>query len=139
MDGPTIAIEQQVPRVANAQVYAAWLDPEQLRRWWWPQLPDTTYQVEPWVDGGYQIHSQTAGFGCRGRYVELEEPHRIVMTWVWEPAEDDVSEDLVTVTLTPFDDGTVVHLSHQMAAADDPSGLEQGWSDVLARLAELAD
>ncbi len=60
--------------------YAAWLPADELHRWWWPHLPDTAYRVEPRVGGQYDIPSDSTGIGVSGEYLELEEPHHILMT-----------------------------------------------------------
>ena len=58
----TVAVPPQV-------AYEAWVDPARLASWWWPQLADTTYAVEPRIGGTLLIDSPTAGIGVRGEFL----------------------------------------------------------------------
>jgi uncharacterized protein YndB with AHSA1/START domain len=132
-----VVLTQHVP-APRATVYAYWTNAERLATWWWPQLPDTTYEVDARVGGSYRIRSDGAGFGAHGRFTELDEPRRIAMTWVWETGDVLSPEDTVVVDFAEDDGGTLVTVTHAVVAADeDTSGLRRGWSDVLTRLGEL--
>lgn len=133
--GATLVLEQPVA-AEPARVYAAWLSADGLARWWWPHIPDTTYDVDARIGGRYEIRSELAGIGVRGEFLELDAPSLIRLTWNW--MDDGVStiEQQVRVDLTPTPDGTLVTLTHQLAdSAGDGDDLRQGWHDVLARLA----
>ena len=132
-----VVLTQRVP-APPATVFAHWTNAGLLAAWWWPQWPDTTYEVDARVGGAYRIRSDGAGFGAHGVFTALDEPHRIAMTWVWETGEESSPEDTVVVEFAEHDGGTLVTVTHAVAAADeDTSGLRQGWTDVLARLGEL--
>ena len=134
---PPVVLTQRVP-APPATVFAHWTKAELLATWWWPQWPDTTYEVEARVGGAYRIRSDGAGFGAHGIFTELDEPHRIAMTWVWETGDETSPEDTVSVDFAEHDGGTLVTVTHVVVAAgEDTSGLRQGWIDVLARLAQL--
>jgi uncharacterized protein YndB with AHSA1/START domain len=55
--GTKLGLEQPVP-AAPDEVYAAWTSADGLARWWWPHLPDTTYEVDARVGGTYEIRSR---------------------------------------------------------------------------------
>lgn len=136
--GMQLVVEQ--PVAADAfRVYAGWTSAAALATWWWPHIPDTTYEVDARVGGRYEIRSHAAGIGARGKFLELDEPRLIRMTWNW--MNDDVStvEEEVRIAFTPTPDGTLVTLTHEL---DDIAGegedLRQGWYDVLTRLAQTA-
>ena len=124
----------QVVAAPPERVYAAWTDPERLATWWWPQLPDTTYDLDPVVGGGYRIRSEAAGIGVHGTYLALDPPHRLELTWVWEDGPDDGPEEHVVVDLAPTGTGTLVSVTHAAADAASVAGYTQGWTDCLARL-----
>ena len=133
--GATLVLDQPVA-AEPAQVYAAWASANGLSRWWWPHIPDTTYNVDARVGGRYEIRSAAAGIGVRGEFLELDLPHSMRITWNW--MNDGVSgvEEHVTVDFTPTREGTLVALTHQLAdSAGDGDDLRQGWHNVLARLA----
>jgi uncharacterized protein YndB with AHSA1/START domain len=136
---PPVVLTQRVP-APPAPVYAHWTDAELPATWWRPQWPDTTYEVDARVGGAYRIRSDGAGLGAHGIFTELDEPHRIAMNWVWEIGDETSPEDTVSVGFAEHDGGTLVTVTHAVVAAgEDTSGLRQGWTDVLARLAELSE
>jgi uncharacterized protein YndB with AHSA1/START domain len=129
----SITMTQLVP-APPARVYAAWVDPEMLATWWWPQLADTTYDLDARVGGSYRIRSELAGMGVHGTFVALDEPHRLELTWVWEDGASDGPEERVVVDLVAEGQQTRVTVRHALvddAGADD---FRQGWTDCLARL-----
>ncbi len=132
-----ITMTQAVP-ASPEEVYAAWTEPARLATWWWPQLPDTTYHVEAVVGGSYRFRSETAGIGVHGRFVALDPPHRLELSWTWEDgareSAEDEPEELVVVALAATETGTLVTVTH---AVVDPAGVDdfrQGWTDCLTRL-----
>ncbi len=132
--GQTVTVRQLVP-VPPERAYDAWLDPELLARWWWPELPDTTFMVQAAVGGRFRVRSEAAGIGAHGMFLELVTGERIVMTWVWETGPAESPEDLVTVRFVSHAGGTEVVLDHAMAVpSEDTSRMEQGWAEVLAEL-----
>ena len=134
-----LVVEQHV-RADPDSVYAAWLSPERLAEWWWPHLPDTTYEVDPRVGGTYAIWSAEAGIGCRGEFLVLDEPQRIAMTFEWLGTEEDQSVvERVEIAFDAVDGGTLVRLTHVLdESVDSSEGQRQGWTHVLSRLAETA-
>lgn len=81
-EATTITISRSVP-VPPERAFAAWVDPEELAQWWWPQWPDTTYDLDVRAGGHYRMHSAAAGFGVTGELTVVEPPHRLAMTWIW--------------------------------------------------------
>ena len=133
----SVVLEQHVP-ADPVRVYAAWTSAAGLASWWWPHLPDTTYDVDARVGGGYVIRSASAGIGVRGTYLALDEPNEIGMTFEWLGGAEEVSAaETVRVTFTPVETGTLVRVTHSLAeTAGEGEGVRQGWHDVLARLAQ---
>ena len=130
-----IEITEHVP-ADSAAVFSAFTSADALARWWWPQLPDTTYEIDGRSGGAYEIRSASAGMGVRGEFVALDPPTSIRMTWIW--LDDDraaVPED-VRIDFEPASGGTNVRVVHECSA--DPEDLRQGWTDALARLARTA-
>jgi uncharacterized protein YndB with AHSA1/START domain len=132
-----LVIEQDVPFEAGA-AYDLWLSAESLASWWWPHITDTRYQIDARVGGSYEIVSAAAGIGVRGEILSLEAGTEIGMTWNW--MNDGVSEvaEKVWVRFAPIAGGTLVAVTHELDhAAGDGEEIEQGWQDVLARLAAV--
>ena len=133
-------VAEQLVRAEPDTVYDAWLSPERLAEWWWPHLPDTTYEVDPRVGGTYVIWSAEAGIGCRGEFLVLDEPRRIEMTFEWLGTDDGPRVvERVEIEFDAGEAGTLVRLTHVLdEGVDSSEGQRQGWTHVLSRLAETA-
>ena len=130
-------------RVINAPVetvYAAWTDPEVLRRWLAPGNAGVARAVADVVVGGTILIEMHGADGrrwlTRGVYREVVPHRRLVHTWCWEGSD---IETLVTVEFEPELAGrTRLTLTHsrfaQVEARDEH---EQGWIGCLAKLEEL--
>jgi uncharacterized protein YndB with AHSA1/START domain len=138
MSTSTITIARTVAATPE-RVFAAWTDAEQLAAWWWPQLGGTTYDVDARLGGRFRIHSSGIGATVTGVYTEVEPPRRLVFTWSWEDEGEPeaVVEDTVVVTVEPDDGGTLVTVAHTSVAHVPEGGAEQGWNDVMDRLARM--
>jgi uncharacterized protein YndB with AHSA1/START domain len=138
MTASTITIVRTVAATPE-RVYAAWVEPEQLAAWWWPQLAGTTYDLDVQLGGTYRIHSPAADLTASGMYTEVDPPRRLAFTWHWvghgEPDDYD-GEDHVIVTFEPTDEGgTRVVVAHTSTVHEPEGGAEQGWNDVMDRFA----
>jgi uncharacterized protein YndB with AHSA1/START domain len=134
----TITITRTVP-AAPAEVFRAWTEVEVLAAWWWPHLAGTSYVVNARVGGGYAITSPVLGVTVRGIYGEVEPPRRLAFTWIWEDeAGASVGEEVV-VTFDEIEAGTLLTVRHTSPAETRDDDTEQGWTDVLDRLARLYD
>ena len=130
-------------RVINApveSVYAAWTDPEVLRRWLAPGNAVVVRAVTDAVVGGTFLVEMRGADGrrwlTRGVYREVVPYRRLVHTWRWEGSE---VESLVTVELEPESAGTTrLTLTHSRFAQDEARDEhERGWIGCLAKLEEL--
>ena len=146
-----------ITRVFNAPrdlVFKAWTEPERLMRWWGPKgftTPSCQVDLRP---GGTFLYCMRSPEGRdiwgRGVYLEVVAPERIVYTDTFadeegnpvEPTQYGMSpahprETLVTVTFTEHEGKTKVTLRHAMAAAvPERAGTQQGWTEMMDRLAE---
>ena len=130
-------------RVINAPVetvYAAWTDPEVLRRWLAPGNAVVARAVADAVVGGTFLVEMRGADGrawlTRGVYLEVVPHRRLVHTWRWEGS---VVESLVTVELEPESAGTTrLTLTHSRFTQDEVRDEhERGWAGCLAKLEDL--
>jgi uncharacterized protein YndB with AHSA1/START domain len=135
----TITITRTVAAPADA-AWRAWTDASELARWWWPQLPDTTYDWVPEEGSAYRIESAQAGIGVHGVFIRVEAPRLLACTWVWHSVDPgNQVEDTVEVSFEPEGTNkTVVSVRHTSAVHVAEGGAEQGWNDVMDRLVELS-
>lgn len=127
------------------EVFAAWTDPTAMRRWLAPEAcGGTTVEVEAdaRIGGRYLI----AVVGPRdvlytaGEYRELAPPERVVMTW----SSGELLEQyrgkttLVNVTMHALGPAlTELTVTHSGVAAEDETGLREGWANCLDKLQAL--
>jgi uncharacterized protein YndB with AHSA1/START domain len=135
MTTSTITVSRAVPRPPD-EVFAAWVEADRLAAWWWP-LAATTYDVDARPGGRFRIQSPAIGATVSGTYTDVDRPHRLAFTWVWQDdGRPPSSEDTVVVTFEPEDDATRVTVAHTSAEHAPDGGAEQGWSDVMERLGQ---
>ena len=136
-----------VTRTFNAParlVWEAWTKPEYMKRWFGNScatLELCEMDVRP---GGSwrRVLRMTNGssIGFHGVYKDMEPPHRIVFTEVFEPVPEHPS--VVTVTLTERDGKTLVRVEqlHDSVQSRDMhlgSGMEPGMRETLDRLEDF--
>jgi uncharacterized protein YndB with AHSA1/START domain len=128
-------------------VFRAWTDAKQLAQWWGPKgFTNPVCEADARVGGAIRIHMRAPNgvvYPMTGRFVEIDRPHRLVfMTAALDDEGRPMFEVLNTVTFTRIDGGTEIALAAQVTSTtpDAPrylSGMSQGWSQSLDRLAAL--
>lgn len=118
-------------------VYAAWTDPEQLRRWFAPDDAVVVRAIAETRVGGrflVEMHGRNEGkWVVRGVYREVVPNRRLVHTWCWEGSDD---ESLVTVEFEPGQSGTTrLTVTHsRLASSEGRDNHERGWISCLGKL-----
>ena len=121
-------------------VYAAWTNPDVMRKWFAPGDLSVARAVVEAEEGGAFLVEMRGANGerhvTRGVYREVVPNRRLVHTWRWEGSE---VESLVTVELEPAAGGaTRLTLTHsRFADAEDRDQHERGWTGCLAKLEAL--
>lgn len=79
------------------------------------------------------------GTPVRGRYLEVDPPHKVVVSWGVLGNDDlPAGSSRVEFRLTPIATGTRLDLAHtELPDAEQPKHAE-GWSHFLGRLVEVA-
>ena len=135
-------------------VFAAWTEPERLKRWWGPRnftMPFCEIDLRP---GGVFLRCMRSPEGrdlwVTGVFREVVVPERLVFTDSFADAQGDVvsavryglgagwpTERLVTVTFEDEGGATRVTIRHiGIPSGVDPDLTRRGWSDGLDSLAE---
>lgn len=138
---PSLTLRRRIA-TAPDQVFAAWTDPDKLVRWFGPAetvAGSVRAETDVRPGGRYRMEFKTVDgehHRVGGIYREVEAPDRLVFTWAWQSTPERGS--LVTVTLVPDGEGTLLTLHHEQffdhAARD---GHERGWTGTLEKLAQL--
>jgi uncharacterized protein YndB with AHSA1/START domain len=140
---------------SRERVFAAWTDPEQLRRWLTGTVESPHAEADARVGGEFRItmSSPTMGLLARlpgpyrdsvqmvGRYLEVEPPKRLVFTVGWEGmplVRMDREASTVTVEFNDVGDGTEVVLTHERQPNRRVRAFHRrGWSASLRNLDRL--
>lgn len=71
-----------------------------------------------------------------GLYEEIEAPHKIVFTWVWETPDIHENQNTrVSIELQECDSGTELLLTHEKLDSEDQATRHKaGWEATLERL-----
>jgi len=138
-------------KASPAQVFAAWSDPEALNQWFGPQSHRCKVEkLEFKAGGAYQIRLTPTGESeagchgdstkdsvCVGKFVEINKPNRIVMTFTWIENVEDMGETLLTIDFKPTRDGTELVLTHEKLPSEELREAHQGgWQSTLESLAD---
>lgn len=93
--------------------------------------------LEPRAGGGFAV--DIAGYAIRGRYLDVERPRRVVVSWgVTGSADLPPGASTVTFTLTPTPYGTRVDLVHAGLPETELDGHADGWTHFVPRLGVVA-
>ena len=100
------------------KVFRAWTNPEALKNWWCPMgWAPGEIEIDLRVAGTYRIGMRNRESGIPvsvyGRFLEVQRPERLVYTWQWENAFQDMPETRVTVQFVERGMGTEVVLTHE--------------------------
>jgi uncharacterized protein YndB with AHSA1/START domain len=123
-----------------ALVFEVWTTPEHIRNWWgYPEHPMTVCEMDLRVGGTYRFAALVPDFGevaFRGVNKEIDRPHRLVSTEIYEAVPD--VEALNTLTLDEREGVTTMRIitSYPTKEARDAvieSGMEDGLQVSLNR------
>jgi len=113
-------------------VYPYFTHPEAILTW----MGD--YAVLDATPGGV-FSLDINGVPVRGRYLELDPPHRLLISWghagsaVLPPGTSTVE-----ITLSPIPQGTRVSIEHRDLPLDEAAKHAIGWAHFLGRLTDAA-
>jgi uncharacterized protein YndB with AHSA1/START domain len=146
-DLPVIRIIREFEAVPE-RVYRAFVDPDLFARWCGPRSIDTTIDVWDARTGGEWRYTASRAaddftMGFWGSFHEVRPAERIVQTWAYDGAPDQVS--LETMTFEALDGGrcrvtsTSVVESIELRDQALRSGMETGVREGYEQLDELLE
>lgn len=128
------------------RVWRAWTDPAQIVRWWGPRGFTTTTHEMDVREGGEWRHTMHGPDGVdypnHTRFVEVDEPARIVYTITGGPEGGETTSKVGTWTFEEEDGGTRLTMRLRFDSAEDRDvaarlGALEGGKQTLERLAEM--
>lgn len=90
-------------------------------------------ELDPRPGGGFAV--DIAGYAIRGRYLHVDRPRRVVVSWGVAGSSDlPPGASTVEFVLTPTAKGARVDLRHSELPATEVAGHSDGWTHFLPRL-----
>ena len=115
------------------RVYEYFTRPEAIITW----MGDYAH-LDPTPGGRFELDVQ--GAPVRGRFLHLDPPHRLIISWGYAGSEQlPPGASTVEVRLSAEDGGTRVELQHHDLPPTEHPGHASGWNHYLARLEITAD
>jgi uncharacterized protein YndB with AHSA1/START domain len=120
------------------QLFAAWTEPEHLKKWWGPRpITCADAEIDLRVGGAYRIANQLPDgtlLWIFGEFEVVDPPFRLVYTWRIDPKSQ--ASERVSVQFEPRGDATEVIIVHErIPNAATRARHEQGWVGCLDGLA----
>ena len=117
---PSLTLKRRL-KAPPAKVFAAWTDPEKIKRWIAPQQAMTIRAAaDARIGGRYHVVMRAPDgeeHDVSGVYRDVIANEKLVFTWAWKSAPE--RESLVTVLLKAEGDGTLLTLTHEHFADED--------------------
>ncbi len=133
-DDATVVITAHLPLTRDA-AFRAFTEAAELDRWFWPDRLQASVMVEPTVGGAWRARSDVIGMGFTAVFGQVVADERLAMSWQWD--QDDAIST-VDIDFAQDGDGSVVTITHGANPTVEARDEHQaGWTDCLARLAEL--
>jgi uncharacterized protein YndB with AHSA1/START domain len=133
---PSLTIKRRF-NAAPEKVFAAWTDPEKVKRWMGPGEAKVLSAESDARSGGRYRWVMQAPDGeihdVSGVYREVAPNEKLVFTWAWKSTPE--RESLVTLTFKRDGDGTLFTMVHEQffdEAARDRH--QHGWSGAMEKL-----
>lgn len=123
------------------KLFAAWTEPEHLKKWWGPgPVTCADAEVDLRVGGSYRIANQMPDgtvLWIVGEFEIVDRPRKLVYSWRAGPGSPD--SERVTVQFQPQGDATEVIVTHERIPNAAMRNLHQaGWDGCLDGLASYA-
>jgi uncharacterized protein YndB with AHSA1/START domain len=134
---PTELNLRRVIRAPREAVFAAWTEPELLKRWWGPgPITCPEAHVDLREGGAYRLANREPDgkiVWISGTFERVRAPEELVYTWRVGEADDEPT--LVRVKFLPHAEGTELLLTHERFAVEAVRDMHlQGWGGCIDKL-----
>ena len=136
---PSLTLKRHF-KASPAKVFAAFIDPEKVKRWMGPgEVKAVSVEGDVRVGGRYRWVMVTPSgeqLGVSGVYREIVPNEKLVFSWAWLSTPE--RESLVTVLFKPDGDGTLLTLTHENFVDEKArDGHRSGWKGALDKMEKL--
>ena len=138
VDSSTLRIERTF-QAPIERVFDAWTSEEVMRRWWQAEIGWETSAAEVDLRVGGAVHvvmrdpAKDVEHGGGGRYTEIDPPHRLAFTWIWD---GDTRRTLIEIDFEQESEGvTTVRFTHSGLWDEEAvRSHDGGWGRILDQL-----
>jgi uncharacterized protein YndB with AHSA1/START domain len=134
---PTALKLSRVIRAPREKVFAAWTEPEALKRWWGPgpvTCPEAHIDLRE--GGDYRLANLEVDGSIvwiSGRFERIRAPEELVYTWSVSILPGEPT--LVRVMFLPHPEGTELVLTHERFALEAVQDMHlRGWAGCIDKL-----
>jgi uncharacterized protein YndB with AHSA1/START domain len=132
---PSLTLKRRV-NATPAKVFAAWIDPEKVKRWMGPgEVKVLRVESDPRTGGRYRWLMQSPNgeeHDISGVYREVVPNEKLVFTWASKSTPE--RESLVTVSIKPDGNGSMLTLTHEQFFDEEARDRhEQGWTGAMVK------
>jgi uncharacterized protein YndB with AHSA1/START domain len=136
---PSLTLKRRL-KAPPAKVFAAWTDPEKVKRWMGPgEIKALSAECDVRSGGHYRwVMQDPVGetHEVGGVYREVVPNEKLVFTWAWKSTPE--RQSLVTVLITPDGEGSLLTLTHEQFFDEDACDRHQGgWNGALDKMEKL--
>ncbi len=136
-DTRTLRMERTFEAPAQA-VFDAWTSEEVMRRWWHVEQDwaTTVAEVDLRIGGAVRVVMRNphddAEYGGGGLYTEIEPPHRLAFTWMWDGND---TRQLIELEFEETDGVTTVRLTNSDLWDEEAvRSHQEGWAGAFDNL-----
>lgn len=133
---PSLTIKRRF-NAPPSKVFAAWADPQKVKRWMGPgEVQVMSAEGDPRTGGRYRWLMKAPDgteHDVSGVYRDVIPNEKLVFTWAWKSTPE--RESLVTVLIKPDGQGSLMTLTHEQFFDEEARDRHnQGWTGAMDKL-----
>ncbi len=125
------------------KLYKAWTQEEPLKQWWKPMNKTLTEVVNNLhKDGDVRYVFEDNSLIIEGKYMEVKENEKLVYSWNWQLAKDDIKDSSykLTIEFSGKDDiSNITVLQENFESEEGALPHKEGWEKGLNDLKEFLE
>jgi uncharacterized protein YndB with AHSA1/START domain len=140
-DELTLEMKRVLP-AAPSIVFGAFIDPNELAKWWGPEgFTTPSLEFDARVGESYRIEMQPPEgdpFYLTGEFREVDPPARLAYTFIWEDPDPDDVETVARLSFRGLGESTEIALTQGPFKTEARRALHRdGWRDSFDKLERL--
>ena len=123
-----------------ADVWNAWINPEEIAKWWLPEgfSDSAPSEVDLQVGGEFKYHMQPPegdAFYAHGIFKEIVPNSKIKSTWLWSTSDEETE---LTIEFNEVGNSTELVILHEFFSGEEEKNKHtEGWVACLDRMESM--